>query len=245
MDMGNAVRVHELDLGDVTDTSTRVRAAAVYLFATRGYAASSIRDIAREVGITNAGVYHFVANKETLLLDLMREGQRSLSEATEASLAGVDRPEDRLALLISGLVGAHVVNRMISLVTDGEIRALAPGSEPHDEVVAMRDTYEASWRDVLRDGVDGGVFEVCDQSLTRLALLSMCTGVSEWYNPVGPADLNTITREFVGIGLAAVRARRDRRQVTVDDVPVVDPARLPRLPWEPRVKPTGPGRSHP
>ncbi len=243
--MGNAVRVHELDLGGVTDTSTRVRAAAVYLFATKGYAAASIRDIAREVGITNAGVYHFVANKETLLLDLMREGQRSLTESTEASLADVDRPEDRLALLISGLVGAHVVNRMISLVTDGEIRALAPGSEPHDEIVAMRDTYEASWREVLRDGVANGTFEIRDQSLTRLALLNMCTGVSEWYNSVGPADLNTVTREFVGIGLAAVCAHRGRRPITVDDVPVVDAAQLPRLPWEPRVKPAALEGSHP
>lgn len=236
--MGNAVRAHDLDLDEMRDTSTRVRAAAVYLFATKGYAASSIRDIAREVGITNAGVYHFVANKEALLLDLMREGQRSLSEATEASLVGVERPEDRLALLISGLVGAHLVNRMISLVTDGEIRALEPHSEAHDEVVAARDAYETLWRRVLRDGVEQGIFQISDQSMTRLALLTMCTGVSEWYNPAGSADLDTIIREFVGIGLASVCARRGRRPVTVDDVPVIDPAQLPRLPWEPRVRTT-------
>ncbi|MFZ5848913.1 MAG: TetR/AcrR family transcriptional regulator [Actinomycetota bacterium] len=236
--MGNAVRVHDLDLDETRDTSTRVRAAAVYLFATRGYAAASIRDIAREVGITNAGVYHFVANKEALLLDLMREGQRSLSEAAEASLVDVQRPEDRLALLISGLVGAHLVNRMISLVTDGEIRALAPNSDAHDEIVAMRDTYEALWRQVLRDGAEEGIFQISDQSMARLALLNMCTGVSEWYDPAGSADLNTIIREFVGIGLASVRARRGRRPVTADDVPVVDPGQLPRLPWEPRVRTT-------
>jgi hypothetical protein len=72
--------------------------------------------------------------------------------------------------------------------------------------------------------------------MTRLALLNMCTGVSEWYNPAGSADLDTIIREFVGIGLAGVRARRGRRPVPVDDVPVIDPAQLPRLPWEPRVR---------
>ncbi len=233
--MGNAVRVQSLDLGDVTDTGARVRAAAVYLFATKGYAAASIRDIAREVGITNAGVYHFVANKETLLIDLMREGQRSLMDLTEAALAQVERPEDRLATLISGLVGAHVVNRMVSLVTDGEIRALTPGTEGHDEIVAMRDAYELRWREALRDGVEQGVFTVADQRLSRLALLSMCTGVSQWHDPNGSAALEDIAAHFVGVGLAAVHAQRDGQPLTVADVTSLDPTAIPRLPWEPRV----------
>lgn len=234
--MGNAVRVHELDLSTTTDTATKVRAAAVYLFATKGYAAASIRDIARAVGITNAGIYHFVANKETLLVDLMREGQRSLTDATEIALSEVHRPEDRLAVLISGLAGAHVVNRMVSLVTDGEIRALTPGSAAHDEIVDMRDLYESRWRETLRDGVASGVFHVADERLARLALLSMCTGVSQWYDPAGSAGLTDITEEFVSVGLSAVRASRGGVAVTVADVPVIDPAAIPTLPWEPQVK---------
>lgn len=225
-----------LDADPNADTATRLRAAAVFLFATQGFAATSIRQIASRANLSNAGVYHFATNKESLLLDIMREMQRRLNTATEAQLASLTRPEDRLATLISGLVGAHAVNRMSSGVTDGEIRALTPGSEGHEEIVAMRDTYEAHWRDALRDGVDEDLFRIADQRLTRLALLSMCTGVSDWYDPAGTTPLPVICREFVGIGLAAVGARRDGSAVGPDDVAPFDPGSVLRVSWEPRVK---------
>lgn len=215
------------------DTETRIRSAAVTLFARQGYAATGIREIAKAAGVSNAAIYHFVANKEALLVDIMRQMQQGLNDSTETALRGVTRPEDRLALLISGLAGSHVVNPKTGLVSDGEIRALAPESPGHTEIVGLRDRYEALWRDTLRDGVDDGIFRIADQRLTRIALLSMCSSVSEWYRPTGPDDGPSISAGFVGIGLAAVRARRDGREISAADVPVVDFTTIPRVDWEP------------
>lgn len=235
--MAKAAQVPGLDLAPSGDTSTRVKAAAVYLFATQGYAATGIRDIAKKVGITNAGVYHFVANKEALLRDIMCQGQQMLSDTAAEALADVDKPEDRLAVLVSGLVGAHGVNQLISLVTDGEIRALTPGSEAHAEILSMRDAYETLWKDVLLAGTEAGVFTIADHRLTRLALMAMCTGISEWYRPDGETDLETIASEFVDIALAAVRARRDGQPITSKDVPLLDLELQVRAAWEPRLVP--------
>ncbi|MBF6341116.1 hypothetical protein IU450_35285 [Nocardia abscessus] len=96
-------------------------------------------------------------------------------------------------------------------------------------MVGLRDRYEAHWRDTLRDGVDDGTFRIADQRLTRIALLSMCSNVSEWYRPADDGS----PHGFVGIGLAAVRARRDGREVSADDVRVVDVTAIPRVDWEP------------
>lgn len=233
--MDRSESASRLDLSGSTDTETRIKAAAVYLFATQGYAATGIRDIAKAVGITNAGVYHFVANKEALLRDIMIQGQELLSATAEASLEGVQNPEDRLAILVSGLVAAHGVNRMISLVTDGEIRALTPGSDFRAETLAMRDSYEALWRDALDRGTRTGVFTIADHRLTRLALLTMCTGISEWYRPDGDTDLEAIAHEFVDIALAAVRARRADEPITVKDVVIFDCQQQIRAAWEPHV----------
>lgn len=235
--MGKEAGVPGLDLSASADTSTRIKAAAVYLFATQGYAATGIRDIAKQVGITNAGVYHFVTNKETLLREIMRQGQKLLSDTAEAALAHVEKPEDRLALLVSGLVGAHGVNQMISLVTDGEIRALPQGSEARAEILSLRDEYERLWKDVLTAGVEAGVFTIADQRLTRLGLMAMCTGVSEWYRPDGVTDLDTIAFEFVDLALSAVRAHRGGKAITSEDVARVDTDLQVRAAWEPRVLP--------
>lgn len=235
--MGKEAGVPSLDLSASGDTSTRIKAAAVYLFAMQGYAATGIRDIAKQVGITNAGVYHFVTNKETLLREIMRQGQQLLTDTADAALAHVEKPEDRLALLVSGLVGAHGVNQMISLVTDGEIRALPHGSEARAEILSMRDEYERLWKDVLAAGTEEGVFTIADHRLTRLALMAMCTGVSEWYRADGETDLDTIAIEFVDIALTAVRASREGRPITSKDVDLVDLDLQVRADWEPRVLP--------
>ncbi|MET9239436.1 TetR/AcrR family transcriptional regulator [Nonomuraea sp. NPDC003709] len=208
------------------DANRRIRTAAVLLFARQGYAATSIRDLAKAVSMTNAGIYHHVASKESLLADLMRVGQQGLIDATERMLENVHHPTDRLALLIGSLTSVHALSPMTSRVMDGELRSLTPGSAAHDEIIALRDAYEAHWKDALADGVAQGVFRVADQRLTRLALMSMCTGTSEWYRPDGDSTLEQVCAEFVTIGLAAVRAPAPAGAT-------LDLSLLPDFPWEP------------
>lgn len=208
------------------DAGLRIRTAAVLLFARQGYAATTIRDLARTVGMTNAGIYHHVTSKEALLADLLISGHRGLIEAAERVLDGVKDAAERLALLISSLTAIHALNPMTTRVMDGELRALTPGSAALTEVIALRDAYEDLWRRAVADGVGEGVFHVADQKLTRLALMTMCTGTSEWYRPDGDSTLEQVCAEFVAIGLAAVRA-------PARPLPIADFSLLPELPWEP------------
>lgn len=208
------------------DARVRIRTAAVLLFARQGYAATTIRDLARAINMTNAGIYHHVSSKEALLADLMRAGHRGLIDSTDRMLDGARRPVDRLALLISSLTAIHALNPMLTRVMDGELRSLTPGSTAQDEIIALRDAYEDHWRRALDDGVSAGAFRVTDRRLTRLALMSMCTGTSEWYRPDGDSTLEQVCAEFVAIGLAAVRA-------PAQAVATCDFSLLPAFPWEP------------
>jgi TetR/AcrR family transcriptional regulator, cholesterol catabolism regulator len=212
----------------VVDPALRIKQAAVLLFAQRGYAATSIRDIAKAVNMTNAGIYHHVTSKEALLADLMQVGHVRLIAATDQLLAGIDRPAERLAALITSLTAIHALNPMTTRIMDGELRSLTPGSAAHREIIELRDTYEAEWRRTIADGVSRGAFEVADQRLARLALMSMCTGTSEWYRPDGVSSLDQVCAQFVTIGLAAVNATEPVPG------PHFDPALLPVYPWEPR-----------
>ncbi|TMR96975.1 TetR/AcrR family transcriptional regulator [Nonomuraea basaltis] len=216
-----------MDLKDRdADANQRIRTAAVLLFARQGYAATSIRDLAREVNMTNAGIYHHVSSKEALLADLMRGAQQGLIDATERILQGVRSPGDRLALLIGSLTATHALSPMTTRVMDGELRSLTPGSPARDEIIKLRDAYEEHWRRAIADGVSEGAFRIADQRLTRLALMSMCTGTSEWYRPDGDSTLEQVCAEFVAIGLAAVRA-------PTQAVATPDLSLLPAFPWEP------------
>lgn len=218
---------------DVTPTAARIRAAAVALFAERGYSATGIRDIAKASGVTTASLYHYVDNKEELLVDVMRSSQLALNAAAEAALDGVERPEARLAVLVGGLVAMHARNPLSTRVADIEIRSLAHSSDARAAMVALRDEYEALWRSVLAQGRDEGIFDSDDDRLTRLALIAMCTGMSEWYRPQGERNLVHIIEHFVDLSMAAVHARRGRRRIGAADVPMIDLGLVSQLPWEP------------
>ena len=58
-------------LGTAPSTQDRVAQVAVRLFSERGFAATGIRDLGREMGMTSASLYHYVANKEELLVGVM------------------------------------------------------------------------------------------------------------------------------------------------------------------------------
>lgn len=241
--MSNLPTGLRIDLDGATGTAEKLHAAAVFLFAQRGYAGTSIRDIATLTGVTNAAVYHFVKNKEDLLLDIMREGLSLVHTHTETMLETATTPEDRLAALIIALAGAHGKNRRISFVTDGEMRALTRGTEGFDDIVALRDGYESLWDRVIAEGVAEGVFEVQNARITKLALLNMCTGLSDWYRPDGPNTLEEIIEEFVELGFRLVRATRDGVAVTRAGTRAIDLGSMRRAAWEPVVVATDSGRA--
>lgn len=213
------------------DAAERIRSAAVYLFATRGFAATSIRDICSLVNLTTAGVYHHVANKQALLADIMISGQRSINSTTRNALATAATPERALGILVSSLTAIHGLYPMLARVTDGELRSLEEDTPGHHDVMRLRADYEGFWRSTLRSGTESGCFTITDESLTRLALMAMCTGTSVWFRPNGPRPLESVCSEFVRIALASVR--------TVGVEPGLDPAvdfdfaLIPHFDWEP------------
>lgn len=219
---------------DPRATAARIGRAAVRLFAQQGYAATGIRDIARAAGLNSATLYHYSASKEHLLLAIMRSGQQQLNEAAVLALRGRSRPEERLVQLVGGLVATHATNPLSTRVIDSELIALDPASAGRREVVALRDAYEDLWRDVLAQGVDQGVFDIADPHLGRLALITMCTGMSNWFHRGDPENLGHVRDEFVDLALGAVRARRGRRRLRAADLPPADVDLVPRYPWEPQ-----------
>lgn len=237
--MSNIPAGVELDLSSAPDTASKIMTSAVFLFSRKGYSGTSMRDIAGLAGVTNAGVYHFVESKEALLIEVVREGQRLLQASTEEALELARTPGDKIAGLVGVLVGAHGRNRMLSFVTDWEIRSLSPGTDAHSEIVGMRDAYEQLWSSAISEGIDAGVFSAANPRITRLSLLNMCTGVSAWYRPDGPSSLEDIVRELTLHAFAvlgAAPASGTHPGIHPDDVIMPDVAAMPMSEWEPTLQ---------
>jgi AcrR family transcriptional regulator len=194
-------------------TRDRIVSTALRLFAEKGFAAVGIREIASEVGLSSATLYHYMGSKDDLLQEIMTDRLGRLIAVTARTLAGLSRPEDKLVTLVRVHVLVHAVHP--DSVVDHQIRDL--GAKARAEVIALRDQYEGSWRSVLDEGLaPPGVFRAALPKLTRLALLEMCNGVSRWYTRGGEYSPEQIADYYAALALTMVSARRRERAVRLE-----------------------------
>src|SRR3982074_426960 len=81
------------------------RAAEVYRMAAqiilqKGYDATSVSDIAQALGITKAGLYHYIHGKTQLLFDIMQYGLNELDREVAQPAHKIADAETRLRFMI-------------------------------------------------------------------------------------------------------------------------------------------------
>jgi AcrR family transcriptional regulator len=70
-----------------------ILAAAARMFQKRGYTGTTMRDLAREVGITSGSIFHHFRCKEDMLLAVVERGlAEGTQRITEAQMSGGGRP---------------------------------------------------------------------------------------------------------------------------------------------------------
>ena len=102
--------------------------AACDIIARRGFHQASIREIAREAGLSLAGLYHYVGGKPELLFLVLDHSLDQLIAALDGALAEADTPQARLLALIRTHLefGLHqaaalkVINRDYELLDEPE-----------------------------------------------------------------------------------------------------------------------------
>ena len=87
-----------------TDSRQRILQAAVQLFASKGYAATGVREIAGEAGVNLAMVSYFFGSKTGLLEEILREFFEPLTGLTRRHLSQAGDPEEKLRNYIHHLV---------------------------------------------------------------------------------------------------------------------------------------------
>ena len=188
-------------------TRERVARAALQLFAEKGFHGTGIRDLAQAAGLTTSTLYHYMETKDDLLVEIMIGTIAPLSAAAARIEADQSDPAARLCALVEHHVWAHASDRLATLVTDTEIRALS--GERLSRVLSIRDAYEEHWRKAVADGATARRFEADFPEIAARALLQMATGVSHWFSASGRLKLDDLCREYADAALALVRAQRE------------------------------------
>lgn len=182
-------------------TGPRIRAAARRLFARHGFAAVSMRQIAREVGVQAGALYLYTPDKETLLADLLREHMDELL----AGWTGADSPGPPLARL-EAFVRFHIrfnLDRPEAVfLSYMELRNLGPANFAAIETLRRR--YEDTLAAILAEGAASGAFAVAEPKLAAFALIAMLTGVNTWFREGGRLDRAAVEQVYWEMARRAV-----------------------------------------
>jgi len=187
------------------DTGARIRAAALRLIARDGFAAVSMRQIAGEVGLQVGALYNHVADKQSLLVVLMREHLEALLGALEAERLGEMAPVAALERFVRFHIRYHATRPDEVFIAYMELRNLAP--EEFAGIEVLRRRYEDGLQAVLSRGAEAGVFEVQDARVATMAVIAMLTGVTTWFRPEGRLKLDEVEEIYVDMVRKAVGAR--------------------------------------
>jgi AcrR family transcriptional regulator len=174
------------------------------LFREHGYAATSIRDIARALSVQGPSLYAHVTSKEDVLWGIVeRAAARFEAAADEAERKAEARRPGDPAEAIAALVRAHVEVLTGDVDEAGvfvrEWRALGP--ERRAAILARRDAYEARFRRRIEEGIAVGAFAMTDPAIAASTLLSALNGVATWYDPAGRLPAGRIADHLVDLSL--------------------------------------------
>jgi AcrR family transcriptional regulator len=181
------------------------------LFRERGYAATSIRDIARALSVQGASLYAHVSSKEDVLWAIVDRAASRFEAAADRAEREADarRPGDP-AEAIAALVRAHVEVLTTDVDEAGvfvnEWRALGP--EHRGAILERRDAYEARFRRRLEAGIAVGAFALTDPAVAAGALLSALNGVATWYDPDGRLPADRVADHLVELSLRMLEGSR-------------------------------------
>ena len=190
---------------DGTPTLDRVLSTAAQLFRTRGYAATTTREIAARLGIQKASLYYHISSKEDLLYEMMTSTLRANLNAIRAAAAGPGDPVERLnRAMTAHLVGMHSDpdKNGTALI---EMRALE--GERLAEVIKLRDEYEAVFRAVVEDGQRETLIRAdVEARYLTLALLSIANWTLVWYHTGGELDVEDLAQVLLTVFLDGAQA---------------------------------------
>lgn len=185
----------------VADDVTR---AAVELFATRGYANTSVQQIVEAAGVTKGAMYHYFESKDDLLFGIY-DSLLSLQKAhlDEIIARGGSTREVLRAACID------VLETSIDHISAGAVffRSMNMLSAPRQQdVTRRRRGYHNEFAALIESGQREGIFR--DDIPVALLVAHFFSDVhylSHWYSPEGPEGKTLIAEQITDLFLASLR----------------------------------------
>lgn len=180
---------------------------AAELFARRGYARTTINDIAEELGLKRSSLYHYFRNKEEILDALIEEQTVAPSQMLQSLIDDTSLPMlEKLRRAFSESILRKLSESARFRVLD-QIEFEMPARQASQHKRMKRQVLEL-WSQLISEGIASGDLRDVDTRMAAFAVLGIANWTAWWYSPNGKLTPTQIAETMTDIGLFGLAHNR-------------------------------------
>jgi AcrR family transcriptional regulator len=197
-------------------TRERILQSAAQVLAERGYAGSTLNEIAERANTKAGSLYYYFESREELIREIMTRGITETIDHVKAAVENLPSgatSQDRLEAAIT----AHVRYMLTeSDIARASIRALgqAPADVQGTAILLHREYGRTLGRLIDEATQDGFIDSSIDTRVLRLLIVGAANWSTAWYNPDGEASVDDIAELAARLATGRIAATPKRRRST-------------------------------
>ena len=203
-DAPSPFRTRAEKMQDRADKREAVLRAAVRMFNAQGFHATSLDDVAASLGISKPTIYHYLGNKEQVLIECVTRGLEPLRSAAEQARAQAGSGLERLRRFLIDYARTNMDDFGHCMVRTGD-ELLSPASAA--SIRARKREIDATLRALIAEGVADGSIAPVDVKMSAFALAGALNWPARWHDPAGPDSPETIATGLVDMLIGGLAPR--------------------------------------
>jgi TetR/AcrR family transcriptional regulator len=173
-----------------TDRTVRQRllAGATELFARKGYASTTVREIVQAAGVTKPALYYYFRNKEGIYLELMREAKARFETLLDSSRKEIGAVRERVLYISEQIFQLFLDQIEIARVGLSIHYGPAQGA-PFIDFNAFHLKFQELIERLIREGIRKGEFQkgnVMDMTWAILGAINVAIESQLWHPEKSP-----------------------------------------------------------
>ena len=180
-----------------THRSEEIERVVAYVFARKGYRSTTMRDIARELGMHQSSLYHYFKSKEDILFKLMMETLETGISELEKICDRNDPPEEKLNKVFRFHTQHHTRSGDRNILLENEMNSLSIGRR---RIVTDRMRHYVNLiRSIIIDLFKKQAIKDIHPTIATFAFFGMVNYMNKWYTPNGPVKPDRLVHMFTKI----------------------------------------------
>ncbi len=182
---------------------------ATDIFFLKGYALTSMNDIAAELGLRRSSIYHYFANKDELLAAILeKETSRPYQDVLQVVEMKNLTPTEKLRRVVAEGIDRRLKGKPRFMVLN-RLEAEMPEQLAVVYTRSKRQILDLYCR-IIEDGIRAGEFRNIDVRMAAFAVIGMANWTSWWYSPAGKKKPEDIADALIDIALNGLANAGDR-----------------------------------